>query len=769
MDPTSDSEDDLDYVPLEDTGDVVLQPMRKPATKPPDSSRIVKIEKRYRFAGEDVIEVKEVPEDSEEAKKWPKWQPALPEAIQSSSYTPVESAGPSELPAPSSAQATTSAQELKPAAKRPGPRKPKTKLAPLPGTQKAKKLTTLDKSSMDWRSHVQTGASDLKDELEANRRGGGYLERVEFLQRVEDRKVDALDAMVERATRNGEVSRRSTTYTIPDSFVDDIENAEGWNLIVTMLCEHFKLPDITRRSGLKKVHAHFNEIYKKLNDVYTKNLGNDKIMGGIVGIWAKMFADSILRDRLFKEGLVSKMVPLLDMPSTRHIGLQALSTVTHHGGIASRQEIAKLTPKLLQLINEFSDDAVVMELATVTIAHAIGAVVGQEQEPDHRLLASIDIRSVLKLTVDNLRKPSASHLMINHAVGLLTSVTLHCYKECKAMPPLIQFLTACLRSSDLTTRCNALGGLTRLNGLEAEPNKQFFDPRKIMDAVSRRFPDNLTDIIMDYGMDRCDTTLTLRSSADFQRAMMKCVQDHDLYALGKTIAQLVVRTEFSITGGAYQTMNEQTGQWEIVNTGLPFTMWGDALPHCARALRQKGTKEDLDDAEICELKHHVLQQNIPAAIRAGQEVLQRNPQLAYAHYVIALGADNTQGLKSAKKGLKCKQITPFVRHYLLWRAVEHAGNLGLVVLQQATEGEKDYGEGIAFLVSACEDAKTFISEAPPDNRHMETVLNWYIICSIAIRGPELSNDMRELGVSILELQGMAKDLTQTLDRTRWRR
>lgn len=29
MDPTSDSEDDLDYVPLEDTGDVVLQPMRK--------------------------------------------------------------------------------------------------------------------------------------------------------------------------------------------------------------------------------------------------------------------------------------------------------------------------------------------------------------------------------------------------------------------------------------------------------------------------------------------------------------------------------------------------------------------------------------------------------------------------------------------------------------------------------------------------------------------------------------------------------------------
>jgi len=48
---------------------------------------------------------------------------------------------------------------------------------------------------MDWRAHVSTQeTSGLKDELEANRRGGGYLEKVEFLQRVDDRKADALDA-----------------------------------------------------------------------------------------------------------------------------------------------------------------------------------------------------------------------------------------------------------------------------------------------------------------------------------------------------------------------------------------------------------------------------------------------------------------------------------------------------------------------------------------------------------------------------------------------
>ncbi|THH00045.1 hypothetical protein EW026_g2422 [Hermanssonia centrifuga] len=82
--------------------------------------------------------------------------------------------------------------------KRPGPRKPKTQLGPLPGAQKVKKLTTLDKSTMDWRSHVEgaeaSGSSKLKDELEANRRGGGYLEKVEFLKRVEERKEEALEA-----------------------------------------------------------------------------------------------------------------------------------------------------------------------------------------------------------------------------------------------------------------------------------------------------------------------------------------------------------------------------------------------------------------------------------------------------------------------------------------------------------------------------------------------------------------------------------------------
>ncbi|KAE9396439.1 hypothetical protein BT96DRAFT_996695 [Gymnopus androsaceus JB14] len=69
-----------------------------------------------------------------------------------------------------------------------------------------KKLTTLEKSAMDWRSHLSTADNDtLKDELEANRKqgGGGYLEKVEFLDRVSERRESLLDASKSGKRRRG--------------------------------------------------------------------------------------------------------------------------------------------------------------------------------------------------------------------------------------------------------------------------------------------------------------------------------------------------------------------------------------------------------------------------------------------------------------------------------------------------------------------------------------------------------------------------------------
>ncbi|KAF9226357.1 hypothetical protein BS17DRAFT_542952 [Gyrodon lividus] len=154
-------------------------------------TKLVKVEKKYLFAGKHVTEVVEVPEGSEDAKQWPLWRPnELPQlTAKHQSPQPGQKTGEADAPV-----VTPSTAAAKPAGKRPGPRKPRTALPAIPNASQAKKITTLDKSAMDWRAHLNSQSSDIKDELDTNRRGGGYLEKVEFLKRVEDRREDALDA-----------------------------------------------------------------------------------------------------------------------------------------------------------------------------------------------------------------------------------------------------------------------------------------------------------------------------------------------------------------------------------------------------------------------------------------------------------------------------------------------------------------------------------------------------------------------------------------------
>ncbi|KAI0031319.1 hypothetical protein K488DRAFT_86916 [Vararia minispora EC-137] len=162
------------------------------------SGPLVKIKKTHRFAGEDVYEVVEVPDGSDDAKKWPLWDPTAD--VATSTNTNATSSAPS-LP-------HATASKLSPVAsvKKPGRRKPKIQLGDIPSasSQKMKKITTLQKSAIDWRAHVDRHPdSDLKDELEANRRGGGYLDKVRFLDDVGDRRGRLLEESKGRKRKHG--------------------------------------------------------------------------------------------------------------------------------------------------------------------------------------------------------------------------------------------------------------------------------------------------------------------------------------------------------------------------------------------------------------------------------------------------------------------------------------------------------------------------------------------------------------------------------------
>lgn len=449
-------------------------------------------------------------------------------------------------------------------------------------------------------------------------------------------------------------------------------------------------------------------------------------------------------------GFLTRLMPLLDMPMCLHLALHALSNVTHHGGKEARAEIARHTPVLIKVIEDHPDDAKAAELVVATMSHAVDTGSGKSQ-PDLNLLRNLDIPGILKLFVEAMHRPDASRYLINHSLAFFAESTLHCHRECKAYTPVLKCLIASLRSKDLTTRCASLGGLIRLHHHEAEAEPRDYDPHKTIAACQRGYPDHLVDVLMDYGFTRGDVVVTLKTTADNQEAFMKCARDHDLYRLGLSLAQFILRTEFSVAKGAFQSQNPRTGAVENMDVGLPFTWWDDALPFCATAIREKGKANEEDLADILDIKYLVSKGRIPDAIAHAKSAIARNPNNAYFYYAITLGKDGTAGLRAAKKGLKCKKTTPFVRFALLHRAVVHAGDMGIILLQTAVAGDNKWEEGVAFLTSAMDDAKMYVEEAPPDSRHMKNVLYWYILLTLAINGSVISKDLHELQVWSFQL------------------
>ena len=455
-------------------------------------------------------------------------------------------------------------------------------------------------------------------------------------------------------------------------------------------------------------------------------------------------------------------MPLLEFESTLHLALNALTMVTHHGGLDARQAIARQNKALVKAIHDHPDDPKVAELAIVTMDHATEAFVAAEHRPRLADLKEIAIQSVLQTTVDVFRWPAISHELFTHGFGLLSAATHHCPKECRAVPGLLTLLAAFLRSNSINMRATAMGGILRLPISSCEPEAQHFDLARMMAAVERGPPDHLLDILYDYGIDRSEVFVSTAVSVDYQNAMTQAAHDRDLRALGRKLAGLVLRTEFSVSEGGFQTADGRL----MRIPGLPFSRWTDALPLCAQALRERAStsasgspslspsKEDRDAADVVELKFLNVRQRVPEALALARAAQRRNPRLAYAYYVESMGADAAGGLRAVKKGLRCPGLTPFLPCPMLWRATGHAGREGLRILQEARDEDKEArAEGAAFLVSAWEDAKAFIAEAPPDTRHMLGMLGWYVLLTVVVRGPEVSADLRELDVSTYEWIG----------------
>lgn len=451
-------------------------------------------------------------------------------------------------------------------------------------------------------------------------------------------------------------------------------------------------------------------------------------------------------------GLLGKLWPLLSSLSTRHMALVALASITHHGGEAARTEIAKQTPLLVRIMREDPEDHKTIELATVTLCHAVQAVLlVSEKVPDRKAVKSLGVKDVIDVTLDNIRRLPTSPLMVQHAIPLLATPMMHCWEICEKHDSLLNFLAACLRCSDITVRCEVMGGFVRLHHHDAQTEWAPLDSRKLVQTFTAggfsRSP-RISAAMMGYGPENTDIVNTLTAAVSFQKAMQAAVGNKNLVQLGRTLAGLIVQTEFSISDGWYQAMDPKTGKMEAIDVGLPFKRWRDALPICAVELRKTGLTLDVDRADILEIKYYVMIQNLAKAIPMAKAAVERNPDVAYYYYAVSLTSDTEEGLRYCKKGIKSAQITPFLKYCMMRRAVEFSCDQGLqTMLDPRPDGGEKRELGFAFLQSSLEDSKEFMDRAPPDSRHMEGVIDWNILATLTYKGPEINSDLREFKVS----------------------
>lgn len=88
-----------------------------------------------------------------------------------------------------------------------------------------------------------------------------------------------------------------------------------------MLSAHWQsllVADLTTRSGLKKIHGKFEDIQRRMDKEFRVQTGNWMVQGGIVGIYCKMCVDSLLRNKVFKEGASVALIMTNAFLTTSH-------------------------------------------------------------------------------------------------------------------------------------------------------------------------------------------------------------------------------------------------------------------------------------------------------------------------------------------------------------------------------------------------------------------------------------------------------------------
>ncbi|KAI0317958.1 hypothetical protein OF83DRAFT_1118664 [Amylostereum chailletii] len=514
--------------------------------------------------------------------------------------------------------------------------------------------------------------------------------------------------------------QKAASSSLQHVFVDDW--SDEWVEVADRLCDVLKLPDLTTRSGLKRIHADISNIQKRLHETYkqARRYNHNAIMGGLISIYTKMCTtDSILQDKLIDGGLFDKIISLAEVPEARNLALRALNALTMSAGKRLTTEFMHNTPNLLRLMKRHSDDLTTTALVVGMYTHCSIYMANFRLFPELPVLANT--------VLDALRNPDMSDWTYTHALAFLSNIVNKAGRVCKDIPSITTLFVALLRSNDLRRRFQAVSTLFELASTPENPehnSRQPFAPFTVVGALQNRtFPDDLSTVMDVYGRDQCQTSTIKRSKDNYISILSQHADavNPDYVKLGRALGSEVIGAQFAVADMMCSCCAGPVG-------GQNNEHWKDIALKCASALRAAAAPGDAELADALEWKV-LFMEGVKPATEFAKKALVRHPHSAFFHNALAEHSREEDALRLAKKGLKIEGAPAWIRQSLLHDAATKAlyrslrTNLGLCP-----------DERVALLHSSLEDARALVREIPPDSLQFQGAVSIHVILCFLVGG-----------------------------------
>ncbi|KAG8763575.1 hypothetical protein FRC11_001468 [Ceratobasidium sp. 423] len=428
---------------------------------------------------------------------------------------------------------------------------------------------------------------------------------------------------------------------------------------------------------------------------------------------------------------------------TRQSVLFALSNLTHHAGDHARKTIAELTvPAIIDLLDTPDCRARIAELGIAVLAHSMNAAVTEGEGHYHEgvevhippALRRIDGVRMLSAVTEVMRRPDVDEELISHGLDLLRTLAFSYRKpmlETSSERPLV----AALASPNLSVRLLGLMGLLRLGSTVTEREGRQINPLQIWEIASNmeeHFSPKLMEAmrsqygglkggmiaeLAETGMGMGIESITGSKSGDYLQT-------------GRDLCKSIMEKEFSLGAGFIYGMG---------NDGT-FT-------RATNALRNSKNPADAHLPAVIEIKLAMASGDREQVCAQGDAAIQRFPDVGFFYYARSIWTEESRlGLRLAKKGLACTDLTDYIKRGLLFKSAEAGYEMAVNggPLEIAQPGSSAWREGVAILHCAQEDARAYIEMTPLDQKNMKTAIYTYIAITLMLEGDQIFKDVEKI-------------------------